>query len=301
MAHALQVSRVWRCGFEGVLTMNESQFYTFLTGGIGLLLVVALLICWLLWRLVDQADDGRRSALEGVSHELRINLQRMVNELSQIAKNPAAGPDALLPIRHPQLDSVHAALIPANRNALAVMGATYQELEQRKLNLRAQLSLSRDPRLALDDAMDATIDGIATLYMWEMHQGARPSEAGRVRSWDVRKWMKAHGFRGDAYPGMHIRDEVVERLRLYGLHLTPQPLTMTAYEYYSMRYDRHADRRGPLGRRQEKKLEAPEAAPEPKRAGPFGFGGRSKTSESQTLPDDIAAAIAQQDRPNRPG
>ena len=49
-----------------------------------------------------------------------------------------------------------------------------------------------------------------------------------MRSWDVRKWMKAHGFRGDAYPGMHIRDEVVERLRQYGLNLTPKPLTMTA-------------------------------------------------------------------------
>ncbi len=281
--------------------MSESNFYTFLTGGIGLLLVVALLIAWLLWRLVDQAEDGRRSALDGVSHELRINLQRMVNELSQIAQNPAAGPDALLPIRHPQLDSVHAALIPANRNALAVMGATYQELEQRKLNLRAQLSLSRDPRLALDDAMDATIDGIATLYMWEMHQGARPSETGRVRSWEVRKWMKAHGFRGDAYPNIHIRDEVVERLRQYGLHLTPRPLTMTAYEYYSMRYDRHADRRGPMGRRRERKIESAETPPEPKRSGPFGLGGPKKAPEPQIVPDDIAAAIAQQDRPIRPG
>ena len=140
-------------------------------------------------------------------------------------------------------------MIRANRNAIAVLGATYQELEARKMSLRATLAQGRDPSTSLDDAMDAVINGIATLYMWEVHGGARPSDAGVVRSWHVRSWMKGHGFSQGALPGMYLRDEVVERLRTYGLNLTPQPLTHTAHEYYNMQYDRHADTRGPLGKR----------------------------------------------------
>jgi hypothetical protein len=233
--------------------MSESDFYTFFTGGLGLLIAAALLIAWQLWRVRDDERDGAKSALEGVSHELRINLQRMVTEVAQLAANHEAGPDALLPIRHPQLDGVNSTMIRANRNAIAVVGATYQELEARKMSLRAVLAQGRDPAAALDDAMDAVINGIATLYMWEVHDGARPSDAGTVRSWHVRDWMKSHGFTQDALPGMYLRDEVVERLRTYGLHLTPQPLTHTAHEYYNMQYDRHADIRGPLGRRKAAK------------------------------------------------
>ena len=129
------------------------------------------------------------------------------------------------------------------------IGNTYQELEARKMALRAALAQGRDPVDSLDDAMDATINGIATLYMWEVHGGARPSEVGRVRSWDVRDWMKGHNFTQQSLPGMYLRDEVVERLRAYGLHLTPKPLTHTAHEYYSMQYDRKADIHAPFGRR----------------------------------------------------
>ncbi|HBH44257.1 MAG TPA: hypothetical protein DDY28_07605, partial [Hyphomonas atlantica] len=64
--------------------------------------------------------------------------------------------------------------------------------------------------------------------------------------------MKKHGFAASSFPGMHLRDEVVERLRQYGLHLTPRPLTHTAHEYYSMRYDRKADPRAPFWKRKPK-------------------------------------------------
>ena len=231
--------------------MSEAQFYTFFTGGLGLLIAAALMIAWL-WRLRDEERDGAISALDGVSHEMRINLQRMVNEVAQIVDTQEAGPDVLLPVQHPQLDGVNASLIRTNRNAIAVIGATYQELEARKMALRAYLAQKRDLTPALDDAMDATINGIATLYMWEEHAGVRPSEAGMVRSWHVRDWMKAHGFSAHSFPGMHLRDEVVERLRQYGLHLTPRPLTHTAHEYYSMRYDRQADPHAPFWKRKPK-------------------------------------------------
>lgn len=270
--------------------MSVAQFYTFLTGGLGLLVALMTLVAWHLWRMREDSRAGRQSALEGVSHELRINLQRMISELSQVAANPGVGPDVLLPIRYPQLDGVNRALINTNRHGLAVVGVTYQELEARKLSLRAQLAQAREPGAVLDDAMDATINGIAALYLWEVHKGALPSTVGRVRSWDVRDWMKGHAFRSDAFPNMHLRDEVVERLRMYGLELTPKPLTHTAWEYYSMQYDRHADVRGPLGRRriQDDAEDAAEtgdeteAAPgeEKPRRSLFGFG-RKEEAEAE--------------------
>ncbi|MBK8198261.1 MAG: hypothetical protein IPK75_07815 [Acidobacteria bacterium] len=271
--------------------MSEAQFYTFLTGGLGLLVALMTLVSWHLWRMREDARAGRQSALEGISHEMRINLQRMVSELSQVAGNPAVGPDVLLPISHPQLDGVNRALINANRNGIAVIGVTYQELEARKLSLRAQLAQGNAPGNVLDDAMDAAINGIAALYFWEVHHGALPAEIGRVRSWDVRDWMKAHGFKAEAFPGMHLRDEVVERLRMYGLELTPKPLTHTAWEYYNMHYDRQADRDSPLGRRRAPKPE-PEPAGETEEADEaprekrnlFGFG---RKAANDVPPDDV--------------
>ncbi|MFN4225833.1 MAG: hypothetical protein ACK4HR_05905 [Hyphomonas sp.] len=283
--------------------MSVAQFYTFLTGGLGLLVALMTLVAWHLWRMREDSRAGRLSALEGVSHELRINLQRMISELSQVAANPGVGPDVLLPIRYPQLDGVNRALINTNRHGLAVVGVTYQELEARKLSLRAQLAQGREPGAVLDDAMDATINGIAALYLWEVHKGALPRDIGRVRSWDVRDWMKGHAFKADAFPNMHLRDEVVERLRMYGLELTPKPLTHTAWEYYSMQYDRHADVRGPLGRRrapkeaQEETAETEEAwetEAKPRR-GLFGLGRKPEAEAAETVetPAAVPAEPAQ--------
>ncbi len=266
--------------------MSLADFYAFFTVGLGLILALLVLVAWHLWRMREESRAGRRSALDGVAHEMRINLQRMVSELSQVSANPAVGPDVLLPIRHPQLDGVNHALIQTNRAGLALVGSTYQELESRKLSLRAALAQGKPPGSTLDDAMDAAINGIATLYLWEVHGGALPAEIGRVRSWSVRDWMKGHGFKADAFPNMHLRDEVVERLRVAGLALTPRPLTHTAWEYYNMQYDRYADRRGPLGRRRDK------AAPPPARSGDKRglFGGlRRKEAAKGVAAADTAA------------
>lgn len=298
--------------------MSEAQFYTFLTGGLGLLTALMTLVAWHLWRMREDTRAGRISALGGVSHELRINLQRMVSELSQVAANPVIGPDVMLPIRHPQLDGVNASLINANRNGIAVIGVTYQELEARKLSLRAQLAQGNAPGNVLDDAMDAAINGIAALYFWEVHHGALPAEIGRVRSWDVRDWMKAHGFKADAFPGMHLRDEVVERLRMYGLELTPRPLTHTAWEYYNMSYDRHAKRNARAEQRRARQAEeaedeleeaAGDAAEDDKARGFFGFrkkpaAGLAPVSEEADLaaaaPEARAYTPAPHPRPPEP-
>lgn len=266
--------------------MSVSDFYTFLTGGLGLLIALLVIVAWTLWRMHGDARAGRASALSGVSHELRINLQRMVSELAQVSANTSVGPDVLLPIRHPQLDGVNSSLINTNRNGIAILGSTYQELESRKLSLRAMLAQGRAPGATLDDAMDAAINGIAALYIWEVHKGARPSEVGRVRSWDVRDWMKGHRFKADAFPGMHLRDEVVERLRTYGLELTPRPLTHTAFEYYSMQYDRMADDRAPLGRRKPKSVRVADAAPAA--GGGLSIGGLFNRKKQEPEPGDFA-------------
>lgn len=229
--------------------MSNDQFAAFMSGGIILLVAAALAIAWILWRERDARIDMTRSALEGVGHEFRINVQRIITELSMVAHNELPGPSALLPISHPQLDGVNANLVETNRKALAVINATYLELTARKELVREAIIKDTNIASELTDAIYASIDAITTLYLWEEHKGVSPHEARSTRSWSVRDWMKEHSFQNDAFPDLHLRDQVVERLRSYGMPLTPKPLTHTAHEYYSMRYDRYADPRSPFGRR----------------------------------------------------
>ena len=85
---------------------------------------------------------------------------------------------------------------------------------------------------------------------------------------------------------IHWPDEVVERLRMYGLELTPKPLTHTAWEYYNMNYDRHADRRERDARRaaetavEEEVVE--EAQDEDKPRGLFGFRKKPVAAPEQS-------------------
>lgn len=223
----------------------------FQTGALLVLVAAALAIAWILW--IERQD--RRAAVDeaiaGIGHEMRIVVQRFMAELSAISHGEQPADGDLLPIQHPQYDAICGTLIPANRTGLSVIGAHYLALQARKTNLRAAFAQGREPLSETAAAIDALIDAIATLYMWEAHHGVRPSEAPSTRSWRVRAWMKGHGMRADMFPGMHLRDQVVERLRSYGMTLTPRPLTHTAHEYYSMRYDRRADPRAPFGKRRE--------------------------------------------------
>ncbi len=229
--------------------MSNDQFAAFMSGGMVILVASALAIAWILWRERDARMDMTRAALEGVGHEYRINVQRIITELSMVAHNELPGPSALLPISHPQMDGVNSGLIETNRKALAVINASYLELSARKELIREGIISGADINNDVNDAIHAAIDAIATLYMWEEHKGVSPHEARSTRSWYVRDWMKEHSFQNDAFPGLHLRDQVVERLRTYGMPLTPKPLTHTAHEYYSMQYDRYTDPRSPFGRR----------------------------------------------------
>lgn len=226
--------------------MSSVEFQTL---ALVLLVAAGVTIAWIMYLERDERQEAARSALEGIGHELRLTIQRFMAEIGPLARGEQTTAGDLMPIRHPQMDAIFAHSIRANRNALSVFGATYLTLESRKLDLRQALKSGAGVETEIAASIDTIIDAIVTLYLWEEHGGARPVEAESTRSWLVRDWMKRHNFRVDAFPGLHLRDEVVERLRQYGMTLTPAPLTHTASEYYSMQYDRKADPRAPFGAR----------------------------------------------------
>lgn len=229
----------------------------FQTGALLLLAVAGLTIAFLQWRDRSDRKIVEVQTLEGVGHELRLVLMRFMAELSAITHDEPVAGGELMVVQHPQLNAVYSLGIRANRNALSVIGSTYQTLQSRKNDIIHAAQAGQDLHIVTPAAIDAVIDAIVTLYLWEEHGGVRPSEAHPTRTWRVRQWMKDHGMAWNVFPDMHLRDEVVERLRQYGMRLTPRPLTHTAHEYYSMHYDRKADRNAPMWRRSKKKSEPP--------------------------------------------
>lgn len=232
----------------------------FQTGALLLLMIAGLTIAYITWRDRNDRKEVEGQVLEGVGHELRLIIQRFMAELAAITRDEPVAGGELMVIRHPQLDAVYAQNVPANRNALSVIGATYQNLQSRKNDILNAAQQGQDLNAATPAAIDAVIDAIVTLYLWEEHGGARPADADATRSWHVRQWMKDHGLAWDTFPNMHLRDAVVARLRAYGMTLTPRPLTHTAHEYYSMKYDRKADPRAPMWKRKQPMPEPVEIA-----------------------------------------
>ncbi|MEO0882125.1 MAG: hypothetical protein AAFY34_05285 [Pseudomonadota bacterium] len=232
--------------------MSNAAFQTFMSGGLLLLVIGVTAGVWLLWLQKDAREDAEIAALEGVSHELKLNLQRMLGELMALSEGAPFTEGSLMEIQHPQLNAVHDKLVLCDRRALAVMSACYQELQARKFHLKSALEADEDASAQLQAAISGSIDGITTLYMWDAHDGCRPQDARSTRSWDVRSWMKENGFGQVTFPELHLRDAVVERLRQYGMILTPRPLTHTAHEYWSLRYDRQKDPRAVFGARRIK-------------------------------------------------
>lgn len=226
----------------------------FQTGTLLVLCITSLAIVWLLWTARSDQKAVQEQTLEGVGHELRLNLQRFMAELAAITRDEPVMGGEMMRVYHPQLDAVYRQVIPANRNALAIIGATYQTIQSRKNDIVNTFNAGRDVKQdAAPAAIDALIDAIITLYLWEEHGGKRPQDAHSTRSWHVRKWMRNYGMHQDLFPGLYLRDAVVERLRQYGMTLTPKPLSMSAHEYWNKRYDRRADPRAPFWTRKAAK------------------------------------------------
>lgn len=232
--------------------MSDATFQTFLTSGLFVLTASIGYLAWSAWRWLDRARDMEKAALVGVGYELRMNLMRMIEELAGIENGSIQSEIQLVPVVHPQLDGILIRPNEADRESLTMMRGNYNELDAHKQTLRAALSGQGDVPAAANVAVDAVIGSIATLYLWEEHAGAAPKAARSTRSWHVRDWMKANDFRSDLLPGLHLRDAVVERLRVLGMTLTPKPLTYTASEYYAKLYDRKADPNAPFWKRKAK-------------------------------------------------
>ena len=239
--------------------MSDATFETFLVSGLLVLIAAVAYLAWSAWRWVDRERDMEKLALTGVSHVLRLNLKRMLAELAGLADGTLNSEIDIVPVVHPQLDALLSRPNEADRRGLTIIRGNYNELSAHKQSVRAALSGQNDAGPSASVAVDAVIDSLTTLYLWEEHKGRPPEAAQSTRSWDVRDWMKSHKFHADTLPGMHLRDQVVERLRLHGMTLTPQPLTYTASEYFAMQYDRKADRNAPFWKRKTKPVVAEEA------------------------------------------
>lgn len=248
--------------------MSDATFETFLVSGLLVLIAAIGYLAWSAWRWVDRERDMERRALDGIAYEQRSNIERMLKELSGVAKGTLTRDIEIIPIVHPQLDALLARPNEADRRGLTKLRATYNELSAHKQSLRHAFSNNLNITAPADLAVEATIGALATLYLWEEHKGRPPEAARTTRSWDVRNWMKASPFHADLLPGLHLRDQVVERLRTEGMTLTPKPLTHTAHEFYSMRYDRKADPNAPFWKRKKKAADAPSSEPAPAAVAP---------------------------------
>jgi hypothetical protein len=240
--------------------MSNTTFETFIVSGLLVLIAAVAFLAWSAWRRVDRERDMEKLALAGVSYELRHNLQRMLTELAGIANGTVRSDIEIIPIVHPQLDALLSRPNEVDRKGLTAIRGNYNELSAHKSSLRVALSRQDDIGAPANIAVDAVIGSIASLYLWEEHRGRAPTEAHSTRSWDVRDWMKGTPFHADILPGLHLRDQVVERLRGAGMTLTPKPLTHTAHEFYSMRYDRKADPNAPFWKRKPKPAPEPEVS-----------------------------------------
>ncbi|MEL7108888.1 MAG: hypothetical protein AAGJ68_07590 [Pseudomonadota bacterium] len=237
--------------------MSDATFETFLVSGLLVLIAAVAYLAWSAWRWVDRERDMEQLALVGVGHELRYNLQRMMGELARVSTGALRSDIEIVPVVHPQLDALLTRPNEADRMGLTNIRAHYNELSAHKLSLKAALKEQTDVELPANIAADAVIESLATLYLWEEHKGRAPENAHSTRSWAVRDWMKTNKFHADSLPGLHLRDQVVERLRRNGMTLTPKPLTYTASEYFAKQYDRKADPNAPFWKRKKKVVPVP--------------------------------------------
>lgn len=229
--------------------MPGSEYDVFMIGGMTILVIGVLTLAWAAWRRHELSVDGVKQTIDGVSHEVCTNVQRAIGELGQLARGEPGKASMLMPAKYPMIDLLNAHPFDIDRKATHQLSHCITLLEAARLDLRTALARGGDSAAALEEAMEAGLQAIIGLYLWEMHKGVGPAEAASTRSRAVREWMKARAFDAEVYPDQNLRDEVIRRLRAAGMTLTPKPLSLTASEYWSRRYDRKADPRGPFGRR----------------------------------------------------
>lgn len=249
--------------------MSDVYYQNFLTSGLVVLIGAVVMIAWSIWRLVDRQRDMEQFALDGIAYEQSAVLLRVLNDMAVLKLGEALTAQDLIPLRHPQFDALLAGPVEIDRRPLTDLQANYEQLDQGLQLVRTALAQGKDVAPHVDRTVDAAIEGLTLLYLWDVYNGKAAHEAPSTRSWHVRDWMKATKFHANMVPGLHLRDEVVERLRVNGMTLTPKPLDHTAHEYFSKRYDRKADPNAPFWKRRQPKPEAAPAEETPVQAEPI--------------------------------
>ena len=240
--------------------MSDAAFQSFVVVGLLCLIGAIVFMAFQAWRWLDLQKDQEQQSLAGIGYELRLNLQRMIDDVDAVARGAVEHTSSLRPVSHPQLDAFLGKPGRTDRQTLSVIRMLYDDLLAHKLSIHEALAQGVDATGPVKSAVDSILTGLSTLYLWEAHKGKPPCDAPSTRSWTVRDWMKAHNFEMRGLPYLHLRDAVIERLRRDGMTLTPRPLTCTASEYYAKRYDRKADPNAPFWKRKQETEVEPEAS-----------------------------------------
>lgn len=212
--------------------MNATNSETMIVSGVGLLVLLALVVGFVLWRVRQGRKDPNETAFKLVGDEFRFILHQAIGEVRDLEQGRIQQPDGLATIKHPQFNGLSRDAEHSRKRPVDGLHAAYQNIEASKEEVRAALSGNGDRSAAVDGYKQSAIGAIAALYLWEKQGGQSPENAPSTRSAFVRDWMKENDISQALIPGIALRDEAVEYLRQSGMTLTPKPKSMTAYEYY---------------------------------------------------------------------
>lgn len=192
--------------------------------------IVVLMIIWFVLKSLRTRGRALTMALDGVGHEFRFNLQRVLSELRDLTGNGDAREELSVPLGRPQLDSLLTQPAVKDKRALERLDTTYQALEASRQEVRSQGQTAD----SIEAYKRSAVDAIAILYLWEQHKGGLPEKAPSTSASSVRDWLKSLGFSQTLIPGMALRDEVIKHLRRLRMPLKPSDLGMSAQDYYAL-------------------------------------------------------------------
>ena len=208
--------------------MTEENLEVFMVIGGGIAAIILLMIVWFVWKSSRSSGQALKMALDGVGHEFRFNLQRVLSELRELNTNGDVREGLAVQLNRSQLASLLGQPEVKNTRPLERLGAVYEELEARRAEVRSHGQ--SDETLAA--YWRSAAEALAILFLWEQHKGGLPEKAPSASRSAVRSWMKSLGFTKASIPGAALRDEVCRNVRNLRNPLLPSRSGMTASAYY---------------------------------------------------------------------
>ncbi|RIJ25796.1 hypothetical protein D1224_01350 [Henriciella barbarensis] len=226
--------------------------------GGGIAAIILLMIVWFVWKNSRANGQALKLALDGVGHEFRFNLQRVLSELRELNTNGDVREDLAVQLARPQLASLLTQPAIKDRRSLERLDATYQTLEAGRSAVRQGQT---------DDTIGAyrrrAVEALAILYLWEHNKGGLPEKAPSTSRSAVRNWVKSLGFTKALIPGMALRDEVFKDVRRLRTPLRPSEPGMTAEAYYGTPESGQGEAQGELAASVPEEVESAPSADEP--------------------------------------